>query len=240
MIGQYRGVLQIWKYNRRFYLASLSGFTAAAIASIWMPFVLRALLLAGVSVGLLWTLSSLAVSHYIYDRSPLYDFGWLRAPHAWLTIHSGLDETSALLRARFPGATARVFDMYDARVMTEPSIAKARELTVNPPCERVDWRALPARDGEFDTVFLTFAAHELRERRAREELFREAARVLDAGGTVVLMEHLRDLANFLAFGPGCWHFWPRREWLHAASTAGLRVAEEFPVTPFVRVFQFRR
>jgi SAM-dependent methyltransferase len=240
MTDRYRGMIQIWKYNQRFYLLSLSAFLALGLAAFWMPPLLRAFLLTGVTAGLFWTLASLAVSHYIYDRSALYDFGWLRAPRHWLTIHSGLDETSALLRARFPGASARVFDMYDPRVMTEPSIAKAREVTVNPPAERVDWRALPARDGEFDTVFLIFAAHELRSPQSRDELFREVARVLDNGGTVVLMEHLRDAPNFLAFGPGCWHFWPRSEWLRAAGTAGLYVAQEFRVTPFVRVFQFRR
>jgi hypothetical protein len=240
MTGRYRGVIQIWRYNQRFYLLSLTAFAAVALASFWMPVLLRVLLLLGAAMGLLWTAASLAVSHYVYDRSPLYDFGWLRAPHSWLTIHSGLDETSALLRKRFPGASGRVFDMYDPRVMTEPSIAKARELTVNPPAEPVDWRALPAGDNEFDTVFLIFAAHELRQRRAREELFLEAARVLDEGGAVVVMEHLRDVPNFLAFGPGYLHFWPRAEWVHAARAAGLRLAGEFKVTPFVSVFQFRR
>jgi SAM-dependent methyltransferase len=240
MTDRHRGVIQIWKYNQRFYLLSLTAFAGASLAAFWMPVILRVLLLAGALAGFLWTVVSLAVSHYVYDRSPLYDFGWLRAPRSWLTIHSGLDETSALLRARFPGASGRVFDMYDPVVMSEPSIAKARELTVNPPAERVDWRALPARDGEFDTVFLIFAAHELRQRRAREELFLEAARVLDKGGLLVVMEHLRDLPNFLAFGPGFLHFWPRSEWMHAARTAGLQSASELKVTPFVSVFTFRR
>jgi hypothetical protein len=48
-----------------------------------------------------------------------------------------------------------------------------------------------------------------------------------------LVEHFRDARNFLAFGPGFWHFFPAREWLRVARGGGLRVVGRGRMTPFV-------
>jgi ubiquinone/menaquinone biosynthesis C-methylase UbiE len=85
-----------------------------------------------------------------------------------------------------------------------------------------------------DAAFVVFTAHELRRAESRERLFRELARVVRPGGEIVVVEHLRDWRNFLAFGPGFLHFLPERAW----RTASLRIARTFTITPFVRVFVF--
>jgi hypothetical protein len=56
----------------------------------------------------------------------------------------------------------------------------------------------------------------------------------------VVVEHLRDLANTLAFGPGALHFLPRREWLRLAAASGLALHDEARLTPFVRAFFLAR
>jgi ubiquinone/menaquinone biosynthesis C-methylase UbiE len=158
-----------------------------------------------------------------------------------VNIHAGLDETSHLLLALFPSAEGKVLDIYDPREMTEPSIEQARR--VAPASARAvpaDWRALPLPDNELDTAFLVFVAHELRRHEARVQLFRDLARVLRVGGEVVLVEHLRDWANFLVFGPGFLHFFSKRAWRRAAATAPLEVRTDFSMTPFVHVFLLRR
>jgi len=63
---------------------------------------------------------------------------------------------------------------------------------------------------------------------------------LAPGGRLLLVEHLRDAWNFLAFGPGCWHFLPRGEWMERASEPGFRVEQELRKTPFVRVWLLRK
>ena len=71
---------------------------------------------------------------------------------------------------------------------------------------------------------------------SRVVLLSELRRALAPGGKIVLAEHLRDAANFFAFGPGFLHFHSRRSWLAAAGEAGLIVGEEFHITPFIGVF----
>jgi len=151
-------------------------------------------------------------------------------------VQSLSDECSTLGVITFRGTQLHVFDFFDPQRMTEPSIARARELARNQPrAEAVDFRSLPLSDEELDAAFLIFAAHELREPEARVALLRELHRSLKHDGELILVEHLRDLPNFIAFGPGFLHFHSRSQWLGGFAAAGLRVTKEFALTPFVRV-----
>jgi len=242
----YRGVLQILEFNRRRYLATFMCVGAALLVLRHLQPALRAGALLSVAPALFWIVASLVVSHYVYDCFPTYDLTWLsqtltRSPQCWVNIHCGFDETSSLLAASFPDATGKVIDIFDPEVMTEDSIHQARHGSSGAPYSmqgRFDDLGLEPES--IDTAFCIFAAHELRTHVQRVRLFKEVARSLRVGGEFVVIEHLRDWRNFLAFGPGSLHFFSRRAWRTAAAHAGLAVRAEFSRTPFVHVFILRR
>lgn len=240
----YQGLRQIFTYNRPFYIWTLSGVIGAIVLSVWLPLAFRALILSASVPAVLWTCSSLLVSHYIYDRSTFYSFGWLRgclsrSPSRWINFHAGLDESSLAIASMFPGSQGQITDIYDPHEMTEPSIRRARRIAKTTLADTAGL-ALLTPDMEFDAAFLIFAAHEFRHHQARVRLFREIARVLRIGGELVLVEHSRDWANLLAFGPGFLHFFSEQTWRDVANMAGLLTRSHRTLTPFVHVFVFRR
>jgi SAM-dependent methyltransferase len=245
-LNSYQGVLQILHFNSGKYLAAIAGILTTALASPFLPLAGRVLLPLAVAPALFWMVSSLIVSHYIYDRFPIYDFRQIacllaQAPHRWINIHSGWDQTSKQLGEAFPGSSGQVVDIFDERLMTESSIRRARRTNENTtPATRACYNALPFHAESFDTAFSIFAAHELRRHQQRVRLFREIARVLTPCGEFVLMEHQRDWRNFIAFGPGFLHFFSQRAWRTAALEAGLSLQTELAMTPFVHVYILRR
>jgi SAM-dependent methyltransferase len=219
---------------------------AGIAASILLPAPWHNMALAAALPGALWACASLAVSYYVYDWSAIYRLDWLagrlkRTPRRWVNIHAGLDETSLALAELFPNSVGETLDIYDPLEMTEPSIARARRLAGHqPPATAAKWRELPVRGESIDAAFTTIAAHELRRPEARVQFFRELRRILRRGGELVLVEHLRDWPNLLAFGPGFLHFLPERAWKLAADAAGFDLGPRFHLTPFVRVWVLRR
>ncbi len=242
--GKYDGVVRIFRYNVHYYVGSLCTLLFIVILlglNRWPPMLDAALGgLAGLAA--FWSASSLIVSYYIYDHAAVTGWHWLPRtlpypPRRWLTIHAGLDESTETLTRLFPGTAYVALDIYDRGEMTEPSIARARRMHPRgPSAVRCKLDALPLPDRRRDTVFLLFAAHEIREPGRRVLLFREVTRTVAARGQILLVEHLRDWKNFVAFGPGFFHFYSRREWLRVVREAGLTVEREFPATPFVRCF----
>jgi SAM-dependent methyltransferase len=238
---------QVVQYNCGIYTCALLIICAAWISFPYAQPVVERIVVVGFAVPLLfWLCSSLLVSHYVYDCSPLYALNWVgrelpKAPQRWINVHAGVDETSHLLAQLFPTAVGEILDVHDPEEMTEASIRRARRthrsLMRSKPA---DWRALPIANDTIDAAFLFFVAHEFRRDEARTQLFRELARVLRSDGELSVVEHLRDCANFLAFGPGFLHFFSRSKWLRTAAAAGLQVRTEKSITPFVRVFTLRR
>ncbi|MFJ6382834.1 class I SAM-dependent methyltransferase [Kitasatospora sp. NPDC092039] len=240
------GVREVVRYNWPMYAAGALTVAAGRVLARRLPGPAAALArtAAATAAGYL-ALSTLATC-CVYDRSELHRYDWLPellpgGPGDHLVVSTGLDEASRPLAARHPEARGRLADLYDPALTASGSIRRARRHA--PPAPggipaRPD--ALPAATGTLDTVFAVFAAHELRRSADRTALFAEAARALRPGGTLLLVEHLRDAANTAVYGPGAWHFLPRGTWLRHAAEAGLHRAAERRIAGLVTVFAFRK
>jgi SAM-dependent methyltransferase len=241
---RFQGVLQIARFNWPSYAIGLLVTLAAMMFPL--PGAIRAIAVIGAAVAMFWLIASLVVSHIVYDRSPLRRWTWIASalgftPKSWVNLHAGLDESTPALRRIFPSASGRVLDFFDADEMTEPSILRARRLARNEiAAESASFRHLPLADASVDAAMLLLSAHELRTRDARVTFLKELGRALAPEGRIILVEHLRDWKNFLAFGPGFLHFFSRREWRTCAAAAGLAVEREFQITRFIGVFVLRR
>lgn len=234
------GVWNVVRFNWHFYglaLGALLVLAALALAHpVWWPYCLGLMLLAGGPL-----LISLLVSYYVYDLSALYRLSWLPAAvpagAQLVNIHAGFDETSPLLQQRFPAAHLQVFDFYDPALHTEVSIRRARAAyPAFPGTQPTTPTALPLPAASIDYAFVLLAAHEIRDQAQRVAFFLELRRVLRPAGRVVVVEHLRDPANFLAYTIGFLHFYSRAVWLRAFAAAHLSLVQEKKITPFVSAF----
>lgn len=246
--GRFDGVRQIIQYNWSFYLAGLLAILVGLGLVRWahLPTWIHVGLWLGIVLAGWWWVASLVASWWIYDLSELMSWTWLSraidAPsvRSWVNVHAGLDESTVALQSVW-GSPHLVLDIFDATAMTEPSIHRARELAVNEVAPTVaGFRALPIVDGGVDLISVLFTAHELRAPTDRESFFGELNRILAAGGRLVIVEHVRDSANFGVFGPGFIHFMPDREWLRLAELGGFRVLQRVRKTPFVILYVFEK
>lgn len=238
----YEGVWNIVRFNWHFYLLAVGAVLLLQLLASYGPQLLQpyaevALVIIGAT-----TLVSLLVSYYVYDASALYTLDWLPPKLATtgetvVNIHAGFDETSLLLRHKYVGAELLVFDFYDPQKHTEVSIRRAR-MAYAPfrGTQHVQTQQLPAANASVKCVFLILAAHEVRHLQERIAFLQEVRRILHPKGKVVVVEHLRDAANFLAYTIGFLHFYSRSTWLQAFRAAGLTLAQEKKVTPFVSAF----
>jgi hypothetical protein len=237
-------MLAIARFNWPFYVVAALVLFGAIAGVCLAPGPRTKLACLIVLAGAAWFLiGSLGVSHLIYDRSDLYRWDWLElalrgtTPRQIIFCHSGFDEASQSLRVKMRDTEWKVLDHFDAKRMTEPSIRRARRLfPPTPGTLPAVYNAWPTATASADFVFGLLAIHELRSEMERTAWFSEAKRCLKKDGRVVLVEHVRDAANFLAFGPGFVHFHSPASWRRCWENANFKAIDELRITPFVRVF----
>jgi len=238
----YQGITNIIKFNRHLYLLSAGMVLILMILTrfitgpyLLLNYIIITLVIAGILI-------SLVVSFYIYDLSGFYKLNWLNelpiiAGDKIVNINAGFDETSQLLLQRYLAAELIVFDFYDPLKHTEVSIKRARKayLPFSGTIE-TSTSALPLENNSARYIFLIFAAHEIRKEQERDDFFKELKRILKPGGKIILVEHLRDIPNFLAYNMGFFHFVSRLCWQHTFSNSGLSIQKEIKITPFISNF----
>jgi len=238
----FQGVYNIIKFNWHFYAGSAVLFMLVMLFLPKLPNSLQFIGYVGISLALFQIVISLLVSWYVYDYSNLYQLNWLAiTPKSKvLNLNAGFDETSALLKEKFPKIQLTVGDFYNPKQHTEVSIRRAR--AAYPPVEgtiSIQTTDLPFADDSFDFVFAILSVHEIRNTQERQAFFGELKRVLKPSGTVYITEHLRDLPNFIVYSIGCFHFHSLSVWLNAFEDSGFQLKEQLKLNPFISSFKLQ-
>ncbi len=240
---KFQGVLNILSFNRHFYVFGLVALALMVMGHLifnWSNLLYWIVVLA----FLYGLVMPLIVSAYVYDFSGYYNFEWLKSidigdPDAKqiLNINAGFDETSFIIKNLFPQSDLKVFDFYNAEQHTEPAIIRARKVSlVYPDTQQIISNSIPLKDNSVDIIFLLSAVHEIRSHEEKIQFLKECNRLCKANGKVIMVEHLRDFPNFLAFSVGFTHFFPKRAWKKAFEKAGFSSFDETKFTPFMSIF----
>ncbi|MEO8235244.1 MAG: methyltransferase domain-containing protein [Flavobacterium sp.] len=239
----FQGVLNILSFNRHFYVVGLAVLALIIISHgliRWSDFLFW-LIVASFIYGLIMPL---IISAYVYDFSGYYDFHWLKncqvadsSTNQILNINAGFDETSFIIKNHFPKSDLKVFDFYNAKQHTEPAIIRARKVSlIYPDTQQIKSNLIPVKDKSVDIIFLLSAAHEIRLHHEKVQFLKECHRICKPDGKVIMIEHLRDFPNFLAFSIGFTHFFSRSTWKNAFEQAGFVTFQETKFTPFMSIF----
>ena len=243
---KFQGVLNILSFNRHFYVFGL----------IALTLIILSYLIFNWSVLLFWIIISaflyglimpLVVSAYVYDFSGYYTLNWLNnfkltdsKDKQILNINAGFDETSFLIKKHFPQSELKVFDFYNSEKHTETAIIRARKVSlVYPNTQQIISSNIPLKDNSVDLIFLLSAAHEIRTQDEKIKFLKECRRVCKSNANIIMIEHLRDFPNFIAFSIGFTHFFSMKTWMSAFKKAGFEKFTERKLTPFMSIFNTR-
>jgi cyclic lactone autoinducer peptide len=238
----FQGVWNIVRFNWHFYVFAFLAIVLFICLGCILPSPFRILGLIASLAIFITTLVSIMASWYVYDQTKLYDLNWLdenefRNELNILNINAGFDETSEILESKFTYSKLTVYDFYDPSLHTEVSVKRARvAYPPHPVTQSVATKNLPGQSNSFDKIFCFLSAHEIRNEQERIVFFQELHRILKDDGQVYVVEHLRDINNFLAYTIGFFHFHSFRMWERTFEESGLRLSTERKLNPLITLF----
>ncbi|WP_299250982.1 methyltransferase domain-containing protein [uncultured Lacinutrix sp.] len=238
---KFQGVLNILSFNRHFYVIGLSTLAIIIFSLLYIE-CSNIILYSVIGSFVYGLLMPLIISAYVYDYSGYYNLNWLKAcdidtqAKNIININAGFDETSFLIKNKFPKAELQVFDFYSKKKHTEPAIVRARKVSLTYPYTRqISTKHIPLEDDTTDIVFLLSTAHEIRNNTEKILFLKECHRICKPTGKVIMVEHLRDLPNFFAFSIGFTHFFSKKTWKTVYKKAGFSSFKNIKFTPFMSI-----
>lgn len=237
-----QGVANIIRFNWHFYAIAFSLVFTLFFVKKYFSFYLNTISTLAIIFTITTTFISLAVSYYIYDFSDLYSLKWIdflqiKPESTIVNINAGFDETSIILKEKYPNTNLKVFDFYDSKKHTEISIERARKVYPTfPNTQNINTEKIPMEENSVDYIFLIFAAHEIRNPEERVLFFKQLHNIIKPIGKIIVVEHQRDMNNFIAYTIGFLHFYSNKTWKAIFKCANLSIESEFKITPFITTF----
>lgn len=237
-----QGVLNVVRFNWHFYILALLAAIFLIASTLFTPNEFKFICYLLISLILIPTLISLLVTYYIYDYSKIYDLTFLdkfqiKPTDNLVNINAGFDEFSFIISNKFKTEKLHVFDFYNPEKHTEISIERARKVSkIYPNTATIETSKLPLEANSVAYVFLFFAAHEIRNQQERIVFFQEIEKSLNQNGKIIILEHLRDIPNFMAYTIGFFHFLSKSDWQKTFKSSNLSIKTETKITPFLSLF----
>jgi hypothetical protein len=231
----------VWPFIAGPTIAIMAG--VVALAAPW-PVPVRLVIAFGAVAAATLSIAAMTAVVWVFAIDAGRRWRWIAraaaSPQRWLNVTTGFDDTTSKLDSLLPAADGHAIDTFDPAIHHEAAQRRARRRF--PPAGA---SVLPSTIGTslggspYEAVFLLMAVHETHG-EDRRRLFDAVAGSLTPDGRLIVVEHLRDAANAIAFGPGSRHFQTRAVWLKAAMNAGLILVDEARLAPFVRGLAFAR
>lgn len=234
----WKGAWQIVRFNWPSYVLAFV-VTVLCVYALQKPWVPLWLLAAILVTTIYFSVASLLASHWVYDLSPWAGSSWLTdllPPPCGrvLMIQTGFDSSEGRIQQQL--GPCDVTDLYGTPGIGGATVRRARRASALDQTTVME--ALPAGPAVAEIIVAAFALHEIRGAAARRTFFKALEQALTPQGRLHVTEHLRDWKNFLVFG--FLHFLPATEWKSCAAQAGLKLDKELSMTPFVRVFLWKK
>lgn len=240
-----QGIGNVIGFNWFFYVLTLVLIGTLAALEYFFPTPGNPIYLIAVILLSISFLLSLVISLYIYDLSSLYRLTWMdklpeiRYRAKLVNLHAGHDETSALIKQRYPDAQLLVYDFHDpaGNAPEFPAKLALKKFSAYTGTVSISTEFVPLMPNTVDAVFLILSVREIKEGEKRIFFLRQLGEALQQNGQIIVIEQLRDLPNFLAYSLGVLHFSSASSWQSTFQDAGLCILQKEKITPFVTLYR---
>ncbi|WP_051292751.1 hypothetical protein [Olivibacter sitiensis] len=242
--SKFQGIGSLLYFNWPNYLMVLTLVILLGILEYLMPSEGFSIYRLALMLLLLSIFSSLLVSFYIQDLSPLYNLRWMKLlpkiprQAKIVLIHAGMDNISATLNSRYADAQLLKYNIYDYKRHTKEEgrkIRKKHPLTTDTIA--ISTSFLPIAPRSADAIFFILSAGELKDKYERIGFFKQMQESLKPEGQLIFVEHTKNVANLLAFTWGATDLLKNKEWESIFVDTKLNaVYYSGTITPFLSIY----
>jgi len=241
-----QGILNIIQFNYHYFLMAIFVLVLIFFLKLFIPANFHIVINIVIFIIATITIGSLVGSHYIYDLAGFYELKWMdkyniKSNAKIVNINAGFDETSHLIKRKYPSIDLQVIDFYDEQNHNEVSIKRARKkYQPYPNTKHIKTNDNFLQKNTIDFVFCILSAHEIRNDMERIVFFNQLKNSISDDGKIIVVEHLRDQFNALAYTIGAFHFLSHQTWLRTFKKSGLIIESQQKFTPFLTIYNLKK